>query len=48
MGSSLLVQAAKLHVFSMIIFPERVHVHDFACNDYDSYAKLGPGYYDGI
>lgn len=40
MGSSLLVQATKLHVFSMIHFPGNLHEHDLACNAYDSYALV--------
>lgn len=40
MGSSLLVQATKLHVFSMSSFPGNLREHDLACKAYDSYALL--------
>lgn len=38
MGSSVLVQAVKLHVFSMISFPGNFE-HDLACKACDSYVK---------
>lgn len=39
MGHSVLVQPAKLHVLSLISFPENVNEHDRACNCCDLYTK---------